>query len=312
MKAVIWDSGRAEFADVPEPARPPGWVRLRVLLAAICRTDVQAATGLLPVGGRRVLGHEVVGEVLEADSTSAYRRGDRMAVGLPLISCGDCKACVNGNRCAHKRMLGVDTDGAFAEEVVVPEASLCAVPLDVALTRAACVEPIAAMSAVLEAPIQTDWRGLVLGSGRIADLTARVLRASGFADLDTAPALDSQEAANFGGRAGDACGYYDFVVEAAGTDRGLDLALLAVRPGGVVVLKSRPAVPLAMDVTRAVRNDVTLAAVSYGSIDDAVRLACDLDIDDLLGPVYPLSRFDEVLSVSLSRPLGPKLFLAPE
>ena len=39
----------------------------RVLLAAICRTDVQAATGLLALGGTRTLGHEMVGEVLEAD-----------------------------------------------------------------------------------------------------------------------------------------------------------------------------------------------------------------------------------------------------
>jgi L-iditol 2-dehydrogenase len=314
MKAVIRDPGCAEFGDVPEPLRPPGWVRLRVLLAAICRTDVQAATGLLPLGGRRVLGHEMVGEVVEADSMSRYRRGDRVAVALPLISCGDCKACADGHRCARRLMLGVDTDGAFAEQVVVPEPSLCAVPLDLPLTRAACVEPIAAMSAVLGAPIRPDMRGLVLGTGRIADLTIRVLRARGFADVETAPAVGRLPGADFSGAAGDAasCGYYDFVIEAAGTDEALDLALRSVRSGGVVVLKSRPAVPLALNVTRAVRNDVTLAAVSYGPLDDAVRLAGELSLDDLLGPVYPLARFGEALAASLDEPLGPKIFLAPD
>ncbi|MGC0337235.1 zinc-dependent alcohol dehydrogenase [Streptomyces sp. SLBN-8D4] len=314
MKAVIRNSECAELGDIPAPPRPPGWVRLRVLMAAICRTDVQAATGLLPLGGRRVLGHEMVGEVVEADSTSSYRHGDRVAVALPLISCGECKACADGDRCAHRLMLGVDTDGAFAEQVVVPEASLCAVPTDLALTRAACVEPIAAMSAVLNAPIRPHERGLVLGSGRIADLTTRVLRARGFDGVETAPALDSPEGEDLGGRAENGATWesYDFVVEAAGTDRALDLAIRSVRPGGVVVLKSRPAVPIATDVTRAVRNDVTLAAVSYGPLDDAVRLAGELEIDDLLGPVYPLARFGEALALSLDRPLGPKIFLVTE
>jgi L-iditol 2-dehydrogenase len=314
VKAVVRSPGRAELGDIPAPSRPPGWLRLRVLLAAICRTDVQAATGLLPLGGTRTLGHEMVGEVLEADPMSRYRPGDRVAVAQPLISCGDCKACADGDRCARRLMLGVDVDGAFAEQVVVPEVSLRAVPPDLALQRAACVEPIAAMSAVLEAPIRPEGRGIVLGSGRIADLTTRIMRARGFANVEAASSLGSQQGLTFDEIAADgaARGYYDFVVEAAGTDEALDLALRLVRPGGVVVLKSRPAVPLAMDVTRAVRNDVTLASVSYGPLDDAVRLVGELEIDDLMGPVYPLARFGEALAASLDEPLGPKIFIAPD
>ena len=296
MLAVVGISGRAELEQVPLPRRPAGWVRLRVLLAAICRTDVQAATGLLPLGGRRILGHEVVGEVVEADPLCAFRPGDRVAVALPLIPCADCKACAEGRRCAHRPMLGVDVDGAFADYVTVPQVSLCAVPQEMPLRRAACVEPIAAMSAVLRAPIRSDQRGLVLGSGRIADLTGRVLRAHGFRDTDTEP---------------DPAGGYDFVVDATGTEEGLDHALRLVRPGGVVVLKSRPATPLALDVMRAVRNDITLSSVSYGPFDEAVRMAGELEIDDLLGVTYPLTRFDEALTVSREQPLGPKVFLAP-
>lgn len=314
MKAVVRSPTRAELGDIPVPSRPSGWLRLRVLLAAICRTDVQAATGLLPLGGTRTLGHEVVGEVVETDPMSRYRVGDRVAVAQPLISCGDCKACADGDRCARRLMLGVDVDGAFAEQVVVPEVSLRAVRPELPLQRAACVEPIAAMSAVLGAPIRPDARGIVLGSGRIADLTTRIMRARGFADVEAAPSLGSQQGVRFGEIAADGSsrGYYDFVVEAAGTDEALDLALRLVRPGGVVVLKSRPAVPLALDVTRAVRNDVTLASVSYGPLDDAVRLVGELDIDDLMGPVYPLARFGEALAASLDEPLGPKIFIAPD
>jgi threonine dehydrogenase-like Zn-dependent dehydrogenase len=312
MKAVVRNSERTELDEIPAPSRPPGWIKLRVLLAAICRTDVQAATGLLPLAGRRILGHEMVGEVLEADLTGRYRPGDRVAVAQPLISCGECKMCADGERCAQRLMLGVDIDGAFAEEVVVPEASVCAVPHELALPRAAYVEPIAAMSAVLGAPIRPDGRGLVLGSGRIADLTARILRAHGFAFVESAPMLDRPQNPDFRETMDPgALEYYDFVIEAAGTDEALDLALRLVRPCGVVVLKSRPAVRLSIDVTRAVRNDVTLASVSYGPFGDAVRLAGELEIDDLLGPVYPLDKFDEALTASADTSLGHKVFLAP-
>jgi hypothetical protein len=61
-----------------------------------------------------------------------------------------------------------------------------------------------------------------------------------------------------------------------------------------------------------VKNDVTLCAVSYGSWQDAIRLAAELPVDDLLGDVYPLERFDAAMALTRERPLGPKLFLSPE
>ncbi|MFI6869352.1 alcohol dehydrogenase catalytic domain-containing protein [Nocardia sp. NPDC050406] len=292
MQAVVGAAGAARVERVPVPQRPVGWVRLRVLLAGICRTDVQAATGLLPLGFRRILGHELVGEVIEADDAGTYAVGTRVAVVSPLIDCGDCQECAAGVRCAHALMLGVDVDGGFAEQVVVPVASVRAVPDELPLRRAAYIEPIAATTAVLRAPIRPEQRGVVVGSGRIADLTLRVLRAHGF--LGLAPD-----------------GPADFVVETSGTAEGLGRAVQLVRPGGVVVLKSRPAGPVPLDIARAVRNDVTLAAVSYGSFDEAVRWAGELDIDDLLGQVYPLSRFADALAEYHRVPMGPKLFLDP-
>lgn len=294
MPAAVGADGVAGLREVPIPVRPPGWVRLRVLVAAICRTDVYAATGRLPLGGPRVLGHEMVGEVIDADPAGDYRPGTRAAVAIPLIACAECAA--TARRCGEPGMLGVDIDGAFAAQVVVPAANLHPVPESLPLRRAACVEPIAATAAVLRAPIRPDQRGVVLGTGRIAELTARVLRAGGFEFID-----DSAEPK----------GDYDFVVEAAGSAGELARAVELTRPGGVVVLKSRPADPIALDVAAAVRKDLVLAAVSYGSIDDAVRLAGELAIDDLLGETYPLHRFAEALAAAERDPLGPKVFLDP-
>jgi threonine dehydrogenase-like Zn-dependent dehydrogenase len=295
IEAIVSDGSGVRRERRRRPSLPRGWVRLRVLLAGICRTDVHAADGLLPLGGVRVLGHEAVGEIMEADEGSRLERGGRATIS-PLLACGGCPGCAAGARCARPRMLGVDVDGAFADEAVVPEACVVPVPRAMPLRRAAYVEPIAASLAVLRAPIARGARGVVVGDGRIADLTARILRARGVATFD---ARDAGAAS---------C---DFVVEAAGTDAALAEALRLVVPGGVVVLKSRPPRPLALDVAAAVRNDVTLASVSYGSFAEAAALAGELAIDDLLGDVYPLHRFEAALAVARERPLGPKVFLSP-
>jgi threonine dehydrogenase-like Zn-dependent dehydrogenase len=295
MNAIVGQRGAAALARRGFPSRPEGWARVRVLLAGICRTDVHAAEGRLPLPGPTVLGHEMVGEVELADPTGAFEPGARVTV-IPWVVCDACAGCRAGTRCVRPRMLGVDLDGAFAEFVVVPQSNLVRVPRDLALRRAAYVEPVAAALAVLRAPLRVGQRGVVLGAGRIADLTTRVLRARG---VDVSQPGDAAE------------GTLDFVVEATGSAEMLDEALRKVAPGGVVVLKSRPPQPIAFDVAAAVRKDITLVSAAYGDFDEAVRLAGALTIDDLLGDVYPLDRFDAAMDRTRREPLGPKLFLTP-
>jgi threonine dehydrogenase-like Zn-dependent dehydrogenase len=273
MRAIIRQETRASLGTRPTPEREIGWVRLRVLLAGICRTDVHAAEGLLPIAESRILGHELAGEVAEADLGSEFESGERVTVS-PLLPCGTCAGCARASRCVEPKMLGVDVDGAFAQEVVVPAVAVHRVSRGLSLRRAAYVEPLAA-----------------------ADLTARVLCHLGF----TLGSAEARERA----------GSFDYVVETLGTDASLAEALHHVAPGGVVVLKSRPPSRVALDVARAVRNDLTLSAVSYGSWRDAIRLAGELPVDDLLGDIYPFERFEAAMALTRERPLGPKLFLSP-
>ena len=294
MRALLRSGGAARLGNAPRPQRPPGWARVRVLLAGICRTDLYAAEGLLPVLEPRILGHELVGEIVEVDGGclegSALSPGQRVTA-LPLLRTG-----------ASVSMLGVDLDGAFAEELVVPASLLHVVPPELELRRAAFVEPLAAALAVLKAPIRPEQRGLVLGSGRIAELTTRVLRARGFHRIE---GLTVEEA-----RAREA-GHFDHVIETSADETTLAAALHAVRPGGVIVLKSRPPRAVPLDVARAVVNDVTLAAVGYAPFPEAIALACELPLDDLLGKVHPLERFALAFAQARDERASGKLFLRP-
>jgi L-iditol 2-dehydrogenase len=260
-----------------------GEVLVTVKSAGICRTDVYVADGSLIVREPLVIGHEAAGVVMRADA--GFDVGERVAIN-PALSCLVCATCAShGERpCADPVMLGVDRDGAFAEVVSVPARALVRVPNGVRWEVAAMAEPVAAALGVLRAPIDRRGRGAVYGSGRIADLLVRVLEAGGFAPIAWS----------------EAHGDLDWVVEARAIDGGLDEALRALRPGGTLVLKSRPANGAKLDVALAVRKEITIVARSYGPFDDAVAWLASgrLRVDDLVGEVFPLERHEAAFAAA--------------
>jgi len=87
----------------------------------------------------------------------------------------------------------------------------------------------------------------------------------------------------------------------------------AVRPGGRIVLKSRPAGPVPIDVALAVRKEITLEAVAYAPFQEALELLAQrrIDLSDLLGPVRPLEAF-LAMAASEAPDEEVKVFLSPE
>lgn len=297
-KAVVRGAQGPRWATHAAPAPGPGEARVRVLLAGICRTDLHAAEGTLPVSEGRVLGHEFVGVVDEVGPGVALARGARVTAS-PLLPCGACGACGAGAPCHQPGMLGIHHDGAFADQLTLPAAALHQVPASLPPRRAAYVEPVAAALAVFNAPISPHQEGLLLGKNRIAELTLRLLRARGFSRICHEEAGAPLPPDRFA-----------FAIETSATTETLLAMMQSVRPGGCIVLKSRPVAPVALDVALAVRRDLRLHAVSYGSFREAIELLAALPVDDLLGEVFPLHRFDDAFALA-RRSEAKKLFLAP-
>jgi len=91
FRAVVRRKTGIAIETVPTRALRPGEVRVAVLGAALCRTDLAAADGRLKVPEGRILGHELAGEVLEAPGRE-LRVGARITAN-PLIPCGACSWC---------------------------------------------------------------------------------------------------------------------------------------------------------------------------------------------------------------------------
>ena len=127
MRAMVLQRGRMPLEEASVEPRSPGprEIRLRVDACGVCRTDLHILDGELP-GPKLplVLGHEIVGTVLQAGAeTERFRPGDR--VGVPWLgwTCGECRYCRSGreNLCDRGRFTGFTIDGGYAQETTADE-----------------------------------------------------------------------------------------------------------------------------------------------------------------------------------------------
>lgn len=100
MKAIAIVPGRPESAgviDVPEPPTSDGALLVRTRLIGMCGTDREIAAdgyGVPPPGEERlVLGHESLGEVVEAPEDSGFAPGDLVAGVVRRPDPLPCPAC---------------------------------------------------------------------------------------------------------------------------------------------------------------------------------------------------------------------------
>ena len=96
MKAVCWNDKRdMRVEDVPDPKLlNPRDAIIKVSLSAICGSDLHLYNGFVPTMMQGdIVGHEFMGEVVEAGSAvENLKVGDRVVVPFP-ISCGNCFFC---------------------------------------------------------------------------------------------------------------------------------------------------------------------------------------------------------------------------
>jgi NADPH:quinone reductase-like Zn-dependent oxidoreductase len=132
MKAVVLDEpggGPDSFRvdpDFPDPIPGPSEVVVRVGACAVNYLDIWVRRGIdrTDVPFPHVSGSDVAGVVASGEGA-----GRRVMIH-PGLSCGRCRACTSGNdsRCPDFDILGLGSQGGYAELVAVPERNLFDVP----------------------------------------------------------------------------------------------------------------------------------------------------------------------------------------
>jgi len=189
MKAGVFRAqGNVAVEDVEQPRVTPDGIVLDVRACGICGSDVHFFnTGRFITPGQ-VMGHEFAGEVTAVgDDVAGIAVGDRVAA-MPLIPCGECRACRTGavQQCARAFApgIGFGLPGAFAERVHIPRAragrTVFQLPDGVGYDSGALLEPLAvAVHAVLQSGVALGETVVVLGLGPIGQLIVRVLLDAG-------------------------------------------------------------------------------------------------------------------------------------
>ncbi|MBW1698019.1 MAG: alcohol dehydrogenase catalytic domain-containing protein [Deltaproteobacteria bacterium] len=184
MKAIVL-RGPNDFCleEVKEPIPTAEEVKIRVLLAGICGTDLTLLRGKYPAAPYPMVpGHETMGEILQAAEDSQFKPGDRVTV-FPAFGCRKCDACKTGRiaHCPEAKTIGVlRPEGYFAEQIVAHQDRVFHLPEQMHNEMGAMVEPAAvAVHANHRGQVQQGARVVVIGGGTIGLLTAQVALAYG-------------------------------------------------------------------------------------------------------------------------------------
>lgn len=298
MRALVLDGTQLSLhTDYPVAEVPEDSTRVQVIQAGICETDLQLIAGYMGFAG--VLGHEFVG-VAESGPFAGKR-----VVGEINCICNDCDACRQGrgNHCPNRSVVGIlNHDGAFADSLVVPNTNLHEVPDQMPDDLATLVEPVAAALQILEQlTVQPGMRAIVVGDGRLGNLSAQVLKGAGcdvsvvgkhspklatFADLnmDTYLLGASDKLARTG----------DIVVDCTGSSSGLATAIGLTRPRGTLVMKTTVAENHQLSLAAIVIDEITMVGSRCGPFDKAIEwlAAGKLQLDNFVSDHFSLQAYE--------------------
>lgn len=194
-----------------------------------------------------VLGHEIVAEILEINSDTKFKKGDRIVTSHH-IPCGECNFCKHGNvsMCEHFKKTNI-FPGGFSEKVFVSEEHLqnvaYLVPENMSNEEISFYEPLGCcIRAIKRCALQKDDTALIVGLGSIGLLMGEGLKAMGYKvyGCDLIPER-IELAKKMGIEPFDFSFEVDGVFMTSGADKAIDTALKAVRAGGkILVFSSTP------------------------------------------------------------------------
>ena len=317
MKAVtVYPAQRTvNIIDIAEPRiAAPTEVKLRMLEVGVCGTDKDIcafAYGTPPPGfDHFVLGHESLGEVVEAGPGVADLRVGDLVVSTVRLPCADanCAACRAGHydfcTTGNYREHGIkDLDGFMTEFVVEERHNLHPVSRELR-DVAVLVEPLTiaekALMEVRQIQQRLPWgggphRAVVLGSGPVGLLGAMMLVNEGFetyvysrspkpnAKADVAEAVGARYISSEQtpiDQMAEQVGNIDLIYEAAGAPQFAFEVLKHLGSNGIYVFTGVPRgeAPVEFDTERimynlVLKNQVVVGVVNAGpeAFDNAVR-----------------------------------------
>jgi len=347
MKAAVFEgNGRLIIKEVEKPIlRNSTDALIKVSGTGICGTDLH----ILDVPPKHpaklgvILGHEFTGEIVElGKDVQGFSVGQHVLID-PHPGCGVCDECRRGfpDNCiplyenssaeGHPNTIGIFSNGAYSEYVIVPKQSLYKISQDVPVKIAALAEPLSCVvNASEKLKVQPGAFVVILGAGPIGLLFTMLMKANGAskiivsepsrfrrdaalscgADIVLDPSVEDiqQVVRNEMGKGADYC------IEAVGPL--LPLAIRLARAGGKILQfghdeTANPEIPVGILLKKEL--EIYGAFIGKHSFEKTVRImeSGKLPLEKVVSHVLPLSRIDEGLAL-LRKGEGLKIIITPD
>lgn len=298
MLAARWYGPRdVRLEDLADPQPRRDEVVVAVEWCGLCGTDleeylegpVNIRESLRPV----VLGHEIVGRVVEAAADGSGPGVGTKVVPDVVRGCGHCYWCARHEegQCPLLLVAGLQLDGGLAEYFCAPAGRCVVVPDRLATPEAVLAEPMSvAVRALRKAGGLLGGSVVVIGCGTIGLLVTAAARAAGASSVIAVDPLGPRRAvaASFGGHPVapndareatlDLTGGRgaDVVVECSGSKGATARALALLRNGGLCVLVGFHGGSEEFTLLDVILPEKTLVGSAAHMWDDDVAPAVDL------------------------------------
>lgn len=328
MLVVVKESAKPgvviKKVSVPTPKQDE--VLIKVLYASICGTDIGIYDWIPWAQGHIkppiVMGHEVVGEVIEVNSKkkTEIRPGDLVSSETHIF-CGKCFQCKKKNYhvCENMELFGIGRDGAFAEYATIPLRTTWKNDKSIPKKAMSVQEPLGnAVNVVQKAEVKGK-RVLIMGLGPTGLCAGAVAKAMGAKEVvginrgeyrrrlakkmgfdRVTDVLDSKE-----------FGTFDSVLEMSGNRLGIKIAFEAVRIAGIIVAFGIPKEEIAFDWGKYLINkELTIKSVFGREIwktwEDTTKLlkSKKIDLEKIITHTFALKDFEKAMKVMKSGECG--------
>ena len=329
MKSVVIEKpGVVSLKQVEIPEPQPGFVRIKVMAAAICATDLEVLDGNIPANYPLTPGHEWSGIVDAVGSEEDAHWIGKRVIGSSDIACLKCEACRSGNwrYCKDFEEIGFRRNGAYAEYALFPAYGLVELPENFSFAHGALCEPLGVALGTLEkADAKCGQTCLIYGAGSIGLCMLAAAKAMGMKKIVVVATTKKRLkiAEKLGAyrtvatREEDIMevmkevhpGGTDVVIDATGIEECIQQSLKLARKGGTVALAGygRGKV-MSIRIDDILVNNLRLvgAGNNWNQHKKAVNLMADgsVDIECFVTNKISLEEFETGLELARKRPEG--------
>lgn len=297
----------SEIEDIKLDGRKGAVVK--VLGCGLCGSDIVKFKHKIVKDGA-VLGHEIVAEILEINSDTDFKKGDRIVTSHH-IPCGECDFCRHGNvsMCKHFKETNI-FPGGFSEKVFVSEEHLknvaYLIPQHMTEEEISFYEPLGCcVRAIKRCALLESDTALVVGLGSIGLLMGEGLKAMGYKvyGCDLIPER-IELAKKMGIESFDFSQEVDAVFMTSGADKAIDTALKAVKQGGKILVFSSTPLSNGYPNNEIYYKELTVLG-SYSPSPKDLKDSYELlrsgrvNVKDLT-TVYPLEKIQEAFDDTIS------------